>query len=87
MGVWQDYRGLVGGDHTAQALQGLTFGGSSEGIGIGLGIGMLQAAHMGQPQQHAAQQPFQFKPVRRTDLACTLCSACNPMHACMHMHG
>ncbi len=51
----QDLRGLVqSGDHTAQALQGLTFGGNSDGIGIGLG--MLQQ------QAHASNQqmPFQF---------------------------
>ncbi|CAL8463515.1 g3049 [Coccomyxa elongata] len=50
----QDLRGLVqSGDHTAQALQGLTFGGNSDGIGIGLGM-LQQQAHAGN------QMPFQF---------------------------
>ena len=47
----QDYS-LVPGEHTAQAFQGLTFGGNSSGIGIGLG--MLQ-----QQQQAAQTQGFQ----------------------------
>ena len=51
---WQDLRGLVqSGDHTAQALQGLTFGGNSDGIGIGLGM-LQQQAHAGN------NMPFQF---------------------------
>ena len=50
-----------GGDHTAQALQGLTFGGSSEGIGIGLGMGMLQQAHT--HGGHPAHAAYQFKQV------------------------
>lgn len=52
--ILQDLQGLVqGGDHTAQALQGLTFGGNSDGIGIGLGM-LQQQAHTGN------QMPFQF---------------------------
>ena len=47
----QDYS-LVPGEHTAQAFQGLTFGGNGSGIGIGLG--MLQ-----QQQQAAQTQGFQ----------------------------
>lgn len=62
----QDFRGLVqGGDHTAQALQGLTFGGNSDGIGIGLGM-LQQQAHA-----HASNQmPFQFNKQVRQSIAC-----------------
>ena len=38
---------MPGGEHTAQAFQGLTFGGNNSGIGIGLG--MLQQAAAGRP--------------------------------------
>ena len=48
----QDYNLVPGGEHTAQAFQGLTFGGNNSGIGIGLG--MLQ-----QQQQAAQTQGFQ----------------------------
>ena len=58
-----------GGDHTAQALQGLTFGGSSEGIGIGLGMGMLQAAHT--HGAHPAHAAYQFKQVGRASCSST----------------
>ncbi len=44
---------MQSGNHTAQALQGLTFGGNSDGIGIGLGM-LQQQAHAGN------QMPFQF---------------------------
>ena len=50
--LMQDYS-LVPGEHTAQAFQGLTFGGNGSGIGIGLG--MLQQ----QQQQAAHTQGFQ----------------------------
>lgn len=49
----QDYTLVPGGEHTAQAFQGLTFGGNDSGIGIGLG--MLQ-------QQQAAAQHQGFQP-------------------------
>ena len=48
----QDYNLVPGGEHTAQAFQGLTFGGNDSGIGIGLG--MLQ-----QQAQAAQNQGFQ----------------------------
>ena len=50
----QDYTLVPGGEHTAQAFQGLTFGGNDSGIGIGLG--MLQ-----QQQAAAQHQGFQLQ--------------------------
>ena len=60
----QDYSLVPGGEHTAQAFQGLTFGGNGSGIGIGLG--MLQ-----QQQQATQTQGFQVQvPPRLDDPLC-----------------
>jgi hypothetical protein len=58
----QEYRQVVSnGDHTAQALQGLTFSGAGDGIGIGLGMLQQQAAAHAQ-----SQSGFPFKQVCQT---------------------
>ena len=59
----QDYSLVPGGEHTAQAFQGLTFGGNNSGIGIGLG--MLQ-----QQQQAAQTQGF----LSQVHMPCPYCA-------------
>ena len=86
---------MPGGEHTAQAFQGLTFGGNNSGIGIGLG--MLQ-----QQQQAAQTQGFQpqvrlYQPRRILSHPCgvlaplrclycqALCRALNHATSCVTM--